>query len=292
MHMNNTADFITYSEEGYELIDSGDEEKLERFGSIVLRRPDPQALWSKMKGEEVWQTADATFISAKTGGSWQKGETPEKWNATIAGVSCELSFSQFKHIGIFPEQSPNWKWIREVIQKSGRPVKVLNLFGYTGGATVACLQAGASVTHIDASKTAVTSARRNSELSGVVDKPVRWMLDDVRKFVEREIRRGEVYDAIIMDPPAFGHGAKKELWNIERDLLPLIELTKKILSPEPLFYILNGYASGYSAIAYKQCIDWLTLVYGGAVEYGELLIEEKGTGRFLPAGITARWKNK
>jgi len=290
--MNTKVDFITKPDSGYELIDSGDSEKLERFGEVILRRPDPQALWHKRLDDDAWNKNNASFVTAKTGGSWKKNDMPEKWNTTVKGVTLELSLSMFKHIGVFPEQSPNWEWTTQQIKKANRPIKVLNLFGYTGGATIAGSLGGASVVHVDSSKTSITHARHNAELSGVGDNEIRWIPEDARKFVEREIRRGEKYDAIIMDPPAFGHGIKKELWKIEEDLLPLVELTKKLLSDNPLFYILNGYSSGYSATAYKQNIDWLSEAYGGNVEYGELLIQEKDADRFLPAGITARWSKE
>jgi len=287
--MSQKIDFISKPDAGYELIDSGDEEKLERFGDYILRRPDPQALWQKKLDEKIWEENHGHFVGSQTGGSWKNTKVPEKWNAVIGGVTFELSLSMFKHVGVFPEQLPNWLWLKDKIEKSGRPIKVLNLFGYTGGATVNALLAGASVVHVDASKVALTSANRNAELSGVKDKPVRWIPEDARKFVEREVRRGSKYDGIIMDPPAFGHGVKKELWKIEEDLIPLIDLTKKLLSENPLFYILNGYASGYSPAVYKQNVDWLENTLGGEIEYGELLIEEKGGERHLPAGICARW---
>jgi len=287
--MSQKIDFISKPDVGYELIDSGDEEKLERFGDYILRRPDPQALWQKKLDEKVWEENHGHFVGSQTGGSWKNTKVPEKWNATIGGVTFELSLSMFKHVGVFPEQLPNWLWLREKIEKSGRPIKVLNLFGYTGGATVSALLAGASVVHVDASKVAITSANRNAELSRVSDKPVRWIPDDAKKFVEREIRRGSKYDGIIMDPPAFGHGVKKELWKIEEDLMPLIKLCGDLLSDNPLFFILNGYASGYSPAVYKQNIDFLEKEKGGEIEYGELLIEEKGGERHLPAGICARW---
>jgi len=288
--MDKKIDFITKPDEGYALIDSGEGEKLERFGEVVLRRPDPQSLWSKKLGIEEWEKANAYFVTSKNGGTWDKKEVPEKWQAKISDIIFELSLSTFKHVGVFPEQSPNWTWVRDLIQKAGKPIKVLNLFGYTGGATIACSQGGANVTHIDSSKTAITSARKNAELSGVSSNEIHWIPEDVKKFIDRAVRRGDAYDGIIMDPPAFGHGVKNGLWKIEEDLLPLIEKTKKLLSKEPLFFILNGYASGYSPAAYKQNLDWLTEKYGGEIEYGELLIEESDGNRFLPAGISARWK--
>ena len=283
-------EFIIEKQAGYELIDSGNEEKLERFGDFLLRRPDPQALWNKSETEEKWEGADAVFIASKTGGKWQTRNVPEHWNTEIGGVTFQLSRSTFKHIGVFPEQIPNWKWIRDIISENKKPLRVLNLFGYTGGATIAASQAGAEVVHVDASKTAITQARKNAELSGVDKNPIRWIPEDARKFVEREIKRGSKYDAIIMDPPAFGHGAKGETWKIEKDLSPLIELTQKILVKVPLFYILNGYAAGYSSISYKQTLDFLVEKYGGSIEHGDLLFKEVDREKYLPAGITARWK--
>jgi 23S rRNA (cytosine1962-C5)-methyltransferase len=286
--MNKKTDFIIEDTEGYELIDSGEGEKLERFGDFVLRRPDPQALWSKNL-ETEWENADASFETNEKGGKWQTKDVPEKWTAKIGDVTFELSRSTFKHVGVFPEQAPNWNWISDKIKKADRPIKVLNLFGYTGGATIAASLAGSEVVHVDGSKTAITQANKNAELSGADSNPIRWIPEDARKFVEREIKRGSKYDAIIMDPPAFGHGAKGERWIIEKDLVSLIALTKKILTPDPLFYILNGYAAGYSSIGYAQMIDWLIEKHDGEIEHGELLFKEKDRDRFLPAGITARW---
>jgi 23S rRNA (cytosine1962-C5)-methyltransferase len=194
-------------------------------------------------------------------------------------------------VGDDPEEILNWQWVRELISKQKKPIRVLNLFGYTGGASIACAQGGAQVVHIDASKTAITQAVRNADLSSVPADSIRFIPEDVRRFVDREIRRASTYDAIIMDPPAFGHGIKKELWKIEQDLMPLIEQTKRLLVEQPLFYILNGYASGYSSIAYKQNIEWLIERYGGHIEYGELAIQQKDSEHLLPAGITARWNS-
>ncbi len=284
--------FIIQPEENYTLIDSGNEEKLEQFGAFILRRPDPQALWNTSLGKDIWDAADAHFTTTSSGGKWIHTDIDDTFTAEIGGVHFELSLSQFKHIGIFPEQIPNWQWVRDMIATQKRPIRVLNLFGYTGGASIACAQGGAEVVHIDASKTALTQAVRNAELSSTPAGSVRFIPEDTRRFVDREIRRGSRYDGIIMDPPAFGHGVKKELWKIEEDLLPLIDATKRLLVDKPLFYILNGYASGYSSIAYKQNIEWLTDTYGGAIEYGELAIQQKDSEHLLPAGITARWSEE
>lgn len=271
----------------YELIDTGNEEKLERFGDVIFARPDPQALWPKNK-PELWKTADATYTRDQKEGKWiYKNKIPESWNIEHGGISFIIKPTAFKHTGLFPEHASNWEWLRKVAPQGG---EVLNLFGYTGGATLACAQAGAKVVHVDGSKSAVTWARENAELSKLADKPIRWIVEDVRVFVEREIKRGRKYDGIIMDPPSFGHGANKELWKIEEDFLPLIENCKKLLSDNPSFFLINGYAAGYSPIAYENNLLDLVEKYGGKIEKGELTIQEKDGGRLLPCGIFARWK--
>lgn len=281
---------ITEPSVDYELIDSGDAEKLERFGSVVLRRPDPQALWRKTLGAEVWDKFDAQFVLSGRNGSWKKQkEIPESWNVDLAGLKFSISLSSFKHTGIFPEQSENWRWIMEAVERSGRKVSVLNLFGYTGGATLAAAKAGAEVCHVDGSKVSVARAGENAKLSGLDEKPIRWIVDDVMSFVKREVRRGNTYDGIIMDPPTYGHGPKREVWNIEKDLPELISECQKILSKDPLFLLINGYASGYSAVAYKNNLLDLLGSQAGEIEYGELALGSK-TGRLLPAGIFARWR--
>lgn len=274
----------------YELLDSGEGEKMERFGKYVLTRPDPQALWRKMRPKKEWDAADAQFLRDGKHTEWVlKPGVPEKWQIAFGGLKFWIRPSSFKHTGLFPEQATNWDWTRTIIKEANRPVSVLNLFGYTGGATLAAAQAGASVVHVDGSKVAIGWARENAEISGVADKPIRWILDDAAAFVEREIRRGNTYDGIIMDPPAFGHGPKKELWKIEDHFLDFLDNIKQILSDKPLFVLINGYASGYSAIAYEQNIQYLMDGKGGSVESGELTLEEAGSGRLLPCGIYSRW---
>lgn len=276
----------------YELLDSGDGEKLERYGEVVVARPDPQALWNKKLSESAWQKADAYFRRASTDANWSvRRDLPERWLIELANLKFWIKLSAFKHTGVFPEQAGNWDWIREKIRKANRldSVKVLNLFGYTGGATLAAAQAGAEVVHVDGSKSAIGWARDNAELSGLGDKPVRWILDDAYKFVAREIKRGKKYDGIIMDPPAFGHGPGGEVWKIEENFLELLDACKEILSDQPLFFIVNGYASGYSAVAYKNSLGDLMRSFGGNIEIGELTIAEKSGDRLLPAGIFARW---
>lgn len=284
----------TPAEEGYELLDSGDGEKLERYGDVVVARPDPQSLWNKNLSESEWEEADAYFKRASFDANWSlRRDLPERWPVELAGLKFWIKLSAFKHTGIFPEQVGNWNWIREKIDQAKRsePVRVLNLFGYTGGASLAAAQAGAEVVHVDGSKSAIGWARDNAALSGLAEKPVRWILDDAQKFVAREIKRGKKYDGIIMDPPAFGHGAEGEVWKIELDLLPLLESCKQILSEKPLFFIINGYASGYSAVAYQNSLGDLMKSFGGQIEIGELTIAEKNSKRLLPAGIFARWSS-
>lgn len=298
----------------YALLDSGAGEKLERYGDIIVARPDPQALWRKCLPEAEWKKAQAYFKRDSKSAEWEtRGELPERWKIDFGGLKFWIKLSAFKHTGLFPEHATNWEWIRNVILSrsegskrrddldssvAAKPPqndnvkmpKVLNLFGYTGGATLAAAQAGAEVVHVDGSKVAVNWARDNAEASGLKDKPIRWILDDAWGFVKREIRRGNKYDAIIMDPPAFGHGPKRELWKIEESFLPLLDDCKKILSEKPLFFLVNGYASGYSAVAYKNSLSDLLKEFGGNIEIGELTIQEASSARLLPAGIFARWQ--
>jgi len=288
--MENLIILKTKASQDYELIDSGDGEKLERFGQYVLRRPDPQALWQKNLPEADWKKADASFLRDGNNGKWKKKDNvASEWFIKMGELSFLIKPTAFKHTGLFPENEPNWLWIKEKIKKAGRPIKVLNLFGYTGGATLAALSAGVEVTHIDGSKSAITWAKQNAEASELIDKKVRWIEEDARKFVQREIKRGNKYDAIIMDPPAFGHGANNELWKIEEDFLKLLNSCLEILSDKPLFILVNGYSAGYSAIAYTNSLQKFTKKFGGVIESGELTIEESKSGRLLPAGIFARF---
>ncbi len=282
--------FLTKGSHDYELLDSGAGMKLERFGAYVLARPDPEALWRPLQDKPVWQRADATFVRKGKEVQWIKNKNlPTTWNITLSGLTFEIKPTTFKHTGIFPEQSANWDFIREKIKKAAREVHMLNLFGYTGGATLAALESGAKVTHVDGSKTALAWAKKNQQLSGLGEKTVRFMLDDALMFLKREIKRGVRYDAVIMDPPAFGRGPKGEVWKIEEQFVELFELCLKVLSDTPLFFVINGYASGHSPTAYKNNLLLLQEKYEGDIETGELGIEEKNTGRVLPAGIVARW---
>lgn len=273
----------------YELLDSGNSEKLERYGKIIISRPDPQALWPKRLSQTQWLKADAFFSRGSKEASWQtRRELPKKWPIEFDNLKFWIKLSAFKHTGIFPENQPNWEWMRKQITNAKRPINVLNLFGYTGGATLACAAAGASVCHVDGSKVAVNWARENAALSKLEQKPVRWIIDDARAFVQRELKRGRRYDSIILDPPAFGHGPEREMWRIEEDLLPLLVNCHKVLSAQPLFFLMNGYASGYSALAYANNLRHL---FGkeGNLEIGELTIAHAQDDRLLPSGIFARW---
>ena len=294
MTPNEKTILVTEPSGDYELLDSGGGEKLERFGKIILRRPDPQAIWEKRLSDERWLSADAFFKKAGQGGKWiSKKNISDKWPISIGGLNFSLKLGSFKHPGVFPEHAPNWLFISEktsqAVRETGK-ASVLNLFGYTGGATLAAAKAGAEVTHLDGSKVAIGLAKENAGASSLSDKPIRWILDDARTFVRRELKRGKTYDGIIMDPPTFGRGPKGETWNIEKDLPGLIILVKKILSPRPIFFLINGYASGYSSIAYKNNILDLQEKFGGTLEAGELSIKESGeNARLLPAGIFSRW---
>ncbi len=292
----------------YALLDSGEGEKLERFGTVVLSRPDPQAVWSKRLSTAEWKKADGHFSREESGGKWSlKPQVLARWEISYGGLTFWIKPTAFKHTGLFPEQAVNWSWMahsikerRKEVTSNDEHVEVLNLFGYTGGATLACAQAGAKVVHIDSSKAAVAWARENAEASGLADVPIRWIVEDARLFVEREIKRGRRYQGIIMDPPAFGHGVDSELWRIEEHFLPLVEQCKKLLADKPLFFLINGYSAGYSAVAYENMLLDLKTKYGGEIEIGELTIRESGKkedgnigkespARLLPAGIFARW---
>ncbi|MFA6339193.1 MAG: class I SAM-dependent methyltransferase [Candidatus Paceibacterota bacterium] len=286
--MNNISILTTKPSKDYELIDSGNGEKLERWGEFILRRPDPQALWQKRLSEKDWNKADAFFDN----GVWKtKKDLPDNWHIELNNIKFSIKSGSFKHTGVFPEQSPNWDWIRDVIKKNERELNVLNLFGYTGGATLAAAEAGANVTHVDASKPSIELAKENARISGLSEKPIRWIVDDARKFVEREIKRGKKYDGIIMDPPAFGRGPKGEVWKIEDCFLDLFKNCELILSEKPIFVLINGYAAGYSAISYRNNLEELVEKFGGSLEMGELAIEESKSERLLPAGIFARWSS-
>jgi 23S rRNA (cytosine1962-C5)-methyltransferase len=292
---------ITEKSEGYELLDSGEGRKLERVGGYVLSRPEPQAIWKPALPEEEWASADAVFLRSGKTGTWKirKGlEIPEIFRARIFGTDFSLKLLSSKHLGVFPEQSENWKWLGETIGKavkSGEKISVLNLFAYTGGATIAAAKAGAEVCHVDSSQFVVDIAKKNLENSGLAGAPARFIVDDVRKFVKREARRGKKYDVVLLDPPVYGKATNKsgrgKAWDLETDLLPLLSQLKKVLSPKPLAVILNGYASGLSHVSYKQALESLTHDLVGTTVSGELAIKD-ASGRLLPSGIFARFERR
>ncbi len=280
----------THNEPNYELLDSGDGKKLERYGEYVLARPDPQALWKPLLGANEWNKADALFIRDGKKTEWKtKKGLPDAWTIAFGGLTMEIVPTTFKHTGLFPEHATTWNWMRDTIKKSKRPISVLNLFGYTGGASLACAQAGAAVCHVDGSKLAIEWAKKNQKLSGLEPDAIRWILDDALLFLKREVKRGNKYDAIIMDPPAFGRGPDGEVWKIEEQFQDLLELCRKVLSDKPLFIIINGYASGFSSIAYQNNLIPFQKEFGGTIEHGELTLEESVSKRLLPCGIFARW---
>ena len=289
--MTNDRHLIATSCGDYELLDSGENMKLERFGAIVVARPETQALWKKQRAE-LWDSAHAVFTFRDKKNAWEmKKPVPESWTVVRTGVTLIARLTSFKHIGIFPEQAPNWGWI----QKAVRPeMKILNLFGYTGAATVVAAGAGASVTHVDASKQSLDWAHENARLSGIGEDAIRWILDDALSFVKREARRlpaqagGAKYDGIILDPPAFGRGAKGEVWKIEEDLPKLLESLKEILSDKSgSFFLVNGYAAGYAPRAFAQAVESTFGEVSG--ESGELHIKETSSNRVVPAGIYVRF---
>ena len=277
----------------YELLDCGRGEKLERWGEKLLVRPDPQAIWNTPRTHRGWKKPDARYARSSTGGGqWADKSVPQRWQIHYRDLTFNVGLMNFKHTGVFPEQAANWDFAREQIQDAGRPVSVLNLFAYTGGATIACAAAGASVCHVDAAKGMVQWARDNAKSSGLEDKPIRWIVDDCAKFVEREIRRGRKYDAIIMDPPSYGRGPSGEVWKLEENLYPFVELVAGVLSDEPLFVILNSYTTGLSPSVLTYILQ--TVIggkFGGHTVSDELGLPVTQTGLALPCGATGRWTN-
>ena len=280
----------------YELIDMGSGEKLERWGDYVLRRPDPQVIWPITKESGLWKNPHGHYHrSNKGGGSWEvKKKYPNQWTIDYGPLTFKIKPTGFKHTGLFPEQAANWDWMMDKIKKANRPIKVLNLFAYTGGASVACACAGAEVCHVDAAKGMVNWAKENLELSGLKDRKVRFIVDDVVKFVEREIRRGNKYDAIIMDPPSYGRGPKGEVWQIEEKLYGLVDLCTKVLSDKPLFFLINSYTTGLSPIILEHILDATVArkAKGGKIYGGEIGIPTSRDGKVLPCGIFGRWESK
>lgn len=288
-----TSDFADY-----ELIDTSDGERLERWKDIILIRPDPQIIWKGAKTSPLWKSANARYIrSSKGGGAWDvmnlgEDELNRGWNIERKGLCFCVRPTGFKHTGVFPEQAVNWDFISDKIKGAGRPVSVLNLFGYTGGATLAAAKAGASVCHVDASKGIVAWAKENAALSGLSDAPIRYIVDDCKKFIEREIRRGHKYDAIIMDPPSYGRGPGGEVWKLEDDIDNLVKLTALLISEDPLFVLINSYTAGLSASTVGYILELnIKKKYGGSVQSDEIGLPVTETGAVLPSGSSARWEN-
>ena len=275
----------------YELLDCGDGEKLERWNRQILVRPDPQAIWEAPRRSSAWKHPDARYIRSSTGGGhWERKKLPEQWAVHYGALTFQVKPMNFKHTGLFPEQAVNWDFAMEQIRRAGRPVRVLNLFAYTGAATIACASAGASVCHVDAAKGMVSWARENARASGLENAPIRWIVDDCAKFVEREIRRGRRYDAIIMDPPSYGRGPSGEVWKLEQNLYPFVKLCTGVLSEEPLFLVLNSYTTGLAPSVLGYILNLLVCTkYGGRTECAELGLPVTETGMALPCGATGRW---
>lgn len=275
----------------YELIDCGRGEKLERWGDQLLVRPDPQAIWNTPRTHRGWkQNAGRYARSSSGGGQWQNKSMPERWTVSYGSLTFNIKPMNFKHTGLFPEQAANWDFAQEQIRRAGRPISVLNLFAYTGGATVACARAGASVCHVDAAKGMVAWARENARLSGLGEAPIRWIVDDCGKFVEREIRRGKTYDAIIMDPPSYGRGPGGEVWKLEDNLYDFVKLCAGVLSERPLFVLINSYTTGLAPSVLGYLLHLLVgAKYGGKCTWDELGLPVTETGLALPCGATGRW---
>ena len=276
----------------YELIDCSEGERLERWGKYILIRPDPQVIWSTPKTNGAWYNADARYIrSSSGGGSWDVyKKLPDAWQINYSGLKFNIKPMGFKHTGIFPEQAVNWDMTARIIADAKREVKMLNLFAYTGGATVSAMNAGAAVTHVDASKGMVQWAKENAESSGVASRPVRWLVDDCKKFVEREIRRGNKYDIIIMDPPSYGRGPGGEIWKLENEVYSLCELCAKLLSEDALLFLINSYTTGLSASVMSYILGSLIVpTHGGKISADEIGLPVTESGLVLPSGASAYW---
>ena len=278
----------------YQILDLNNGKKLESWNGIVLSRPDPQVIWKKEENA-LWKSADAIYDRSNTGGGkWQiKKNIPSSWVINYHDLKFNLKLMGFKHTGLFPEQAYNWNLIREKIKSAGREIKVLNLFAYTGAATIAALSAGASVVHVDSSRGMIDWAKENVKLNGLENAPVRFLVDDVRKFVKREIRRGNKYDIIIMDPPSFGRGSKSEVWNIETDLDDLLKDTAELLSSDPLLFLINSYTTGLSKTVLEDLLYLhINSKYKGIISSDELGLPVKNSKLILPCGIYARWEGE
>lgn len=284
--------FVANNWKEYELIDASRGERLERWGDKILIRPDPQVIWDTPRSHSAWRSSDGHYTRSKSGGgSWDKAGLPESWGIRYGELSFRVRPMNFKHTGLFPEQACNWDFAMDKIRKANRPINVLNLFAYTGAASVACAKAGASVCHVDAAKGMVSWAKENAVSSGLADAPIRWIVDDCAKFVEREIRRGRRYDAIIMDPPSYGRGPGGEIWKLEQNLWPFVSLCAGVLSDDPLFVIINSYTTGLSASVLSYVTESIfTKKFGGHSDSRELGLPVTDSGLVLPCGATCRWE--
>ncbi len=283
----------------YEVLDTSAGEKLERWGDYILVRPDPQVIWDTPHGAPEWKRKNGHYHrSHKGGGQWEFFDLPEQWDISYRDLTFHLKPFSFKHTGLFPEQAVNWDWTGDKIRNAkrkapDREIKVLNLFAYTGGATVSCAKAGAAVTHVDASKGMVTWAKENAAASGLSAAPIRYLVDDCVKFVEREIRRGNYYDGIIMDPPSYGRGPKGEVWKIEDKIFPLLSLCTKILSKDALFFLINSYTTGLqpAVLSYMMNLE-IVRHFGGKAESDEIGLPVRGANLVLPCGASGRWSRE
>lgn len=275
----------------YEVIDCSGGEKLERWCRYILLRPDPQVIWNTQKTDKRWNKLNAHYHrSAKGGGEWEFFDLPQQWKIHYGSLTFHLKPFSFKHTGLFPEQAVNWDWIASKIRNANRPIKVLNLFAYTGGATLAAASAGAEVTHVDASKGMVAWAKENAAASRLGSAPIRWLVDDCAKFVEREIRRGKTYDAVIMDPPSYGRGPKGEIWKIEDAIFPLLHACTRLLSKTPLFFLVNSYTTGLQPAVLAYMIQTVMKPYGGITDAQEIGLPVSASGLVLPCGASGRWE--
>ena len=277
----------------YKIIDMANGQKLEKWGNIILSRPDPQIVWKDKSYPAEWKKANAIYSRSKTGGgSWDyKNKLPASWQVKYKDLTFNIKPMGFKHTGLFPEQAVNWDWMINKIKSAKREIKVLNLFAYTGGATVSCLSAGASCCHVDSSKGMVAWAKENVQSSGLSNKKVRYIVDDVVKFVNREIRRGNKYDAIIMDPPSYGRGANGEVWQFENNIYDLVELCTKVLSDNPLFFLINSYTTGISSTVLTNILNLtVSKKYKGRAYAGEIGLPMENSNLVLPCGIFGRWE--
>ena len=289
--MNKSGTPKSKKDQTYQLLDSGNFRKLEQVGPYRLDRPALQAIWAPSLADYAWQAADAKFHRSKSGGGqWEYyRQLPQSWTIFHHNLTLKIQLTDFGHLGLFAEQGPNWDWIQQQIKRENRPISVLNTFAYTGGSTLAAAAAGAHVVHVDAAKGIVNWGKDNAQCSGLADRSVRWLVDDVQKFIAREIRRGNKYEAIILDPPSFGRGPKGELWKYESDLPHLLDNCRQLLSDDPLFVLLSAHTPGFSPLSLQHLLDDLMKDFNGTLTSGDMVIPQLNSHRYLPSGIMARW---